>query len=413
MSIGVLGMEGLKFLLSTTFYPPYHIGGDAVHVKYLAEELMRRGHEVHVFHSLDAYNVKRKSFPGKTEPNGICTYAIKTRLNLSSYAAYILGNSSLIIKKFDELAYKIKPDVVHNHNISLLGHGLLKKRRHCINLFTAHDYWLICQQNNLLKNGSEICEVGSCFFCALKCGKPPQIWRSFRSFKTAIKNIDIMICPSNYVRRRLAREIDVKSVTLPNFVPSPPNNIPPARYSHYFLFVGMLEMHKGILNLLELFRDLRCEINAKLVVVGDGSLKNHVVDFIKRNSLSSFVSYAGVVTDKKLYSLYKNALALIIPSICPENAPLAALEALSVGTPVTASNTGGLPEIVGKVDKKLIFNDWIELKNILLGFSKSEFPPEKTKEVYEQNFSPDMYVDKYIAIIRSIRTKNQIPLQFS
>jgi glycosyltransferase involved in cell wall biosynthesis len=166
----------------------------------------------------------------------------------------------------------------------------------------------------------------------------------------------------------------------------------------------MLEMHKGILNLLELFRELRCAINAKLVVVGDGSLRNHVVDFIKRNSLSSFVSYAGVVNDKKLYSLYKNALALIIPSICPENAPLAALEALSVGTPVTASNTGGLPEIVGKVDKKLIFNDWTELKNILLGFSKSEFPPEKTKEVYEQNFSPDVYVDKYIAIIRALST---------
>lgn len=91
---------------------------------------------------------------------------------------------------------------------------------------------------------------------------------------------------------------------------------------------------------------------------------------------------------------------------------MVALEALSVGIPVIASNTGGLPEIVGKVDKKLIFNDWIELKNILLGFSKSEFPPEKTKKVYEQNFSPNMYVDKYIAMIRALGTPHQIPLQF-
>jgi glycosyltransferase involved in cell wall biosynthesis len=413
MSVGVLGMESLKFLFSTTFYPPYHIGGDAVHVKYLAEELMRRGHEVHVLHSLDAYKVKRKSFPEKAEPDGVCTYAIKTRFNLSSYATYILGNSSLIIKKFDELVNEIKPDVVHHHNISLLGYGLLKKRRRCVNLFTAHDYWLVCQQNNLLKNGSEICEGGSCFFCALKCGRPLQVWRSFRSFKTAIESIDLVISPSNYVRRRLAREIDVKSVTLPNFVPSPPKNIPPVGYSQYFLFVGMLEIHKGILNLLELFKDLGREINAKLVVVGDGSLKKHVIEFIQRNSLSSFVSYAGFVDEEKLYSLYKNALALIIPSIWPENAPLTALEALSVGTPVIASNTGGLPEIVGKVDKKLIFNDWIELKNILLDFSKSEFPSEKIREVYEQNFSPNVYVDKYIAIIRALGTKHQIPLQFS
>jgi glycosyltransferase involved in cell wall biosynthesis len=247
----------------------------------------------------------------------------------------------------------------------------------------------------------------------LKCGRPLQVWRSFRSFKTAIESIDLVISPSNYVRRRLAREIDVKSVTLPNFVPSPPKNIPPVGYSQYFLFVGMLEIHKGILNLLELFKDLGREINAKLVVVGDGSLKKHVIEFIQRNSLSSFVSYAGFVDEEKLYSLYKNALALIIPSIWPENAPLTALEALSVGTPVIASNTGGLPEIVGKVDKKLIFNDWIELKNILLDFSKSEFPSEKIREVYEQNFSPNVYVDKYIAIIRALGTKHQIPLQFS
>ena len=404
----VLGMERLRFLLSTTFYPPYHVGGDAVHVKYLAEELTRRGHEVHVFHSMDAYNVKRKNSPETVESDGICTYPIKTRFNLSSYAAYILGNSSLITKKFDGLVDKIKPDVVHHHNISLLGHGLLKKRRGYLNLFTAHDYWLVCQQNNLLKKGSEICEGGSCFFCALKCGRPPQIWRSFRSFKTAIQDIDLMICPSNYVRRRLAEEIDVKSVTLPNFAPSPPKNISPARYSHYFLFVGMLEIHKGVLNLLQLFKELRSEMNARLVIVGDGSLKKDVIDFIKRNSLNSFVFCKGFVDEEELYSLYKNALALVIPSIWPENAPLTALEAISVGTPVTASNKGGLPEIVEKVDKRLIFNDWMELKNILLGFKKSNFPPKKLKEVYEQNFSPNVYVNKYLAMIRALGTNHQI-----
>jgi glycosyltransferase involved in cell wall biosynthesis len=406
-------METLRFLLSTSFYPPYHVGGDAIHVKCLAEELVKRGHEVHVFHSLDAYRVKRKSFPEKTESSQVYTHTIKTHFNLSSYVTYILGSSSLIIKKFDELVNEIKPDVVHHHNISLLGYDILKKRDDYLNLYTAHDYWLICQQNNLLKNGLKICEGDSCFFCALKCGRSPQIWRSFRSFKTAIKNIDLIITPSNYVRKRLAQKIDVKSITLPNFAPSPPTNISPIGYSNYFLFVGMLEKHKGILNLLNLFKELRNDLNAKLIIAGGGSLKYYIQDFIAKNSLHDLISFVGFVDDKKLYLLYANALAVIIPSIWPENAPLVALEALSVGTPVIASNTGGLPEIVEKVDKKLIFNDWIELKNILLGFSKSKFPPKKTKEVYEQNFSPNVYVDKYISIIRAMGTKHQIPLQFS
>jgi glycosyltransferase involved in cell wall biosynthesis len=387
--------------MTSTFYPPYHVGGDAVHVKYLAEELVARGHEVHVLHSLDAYKVKRKSLPEKAEPDEVYTHTINTHFSLSPYVAYVFGNSSLITKRFGRLVYEIKPDVVHHHNISLLGYGLLKKRRRYLNLFTAHDYWLVCQQNNQLRNGSEICDGGSCFFCALKCGRPPQIWRSLRSFKTAIKSIDLVIFPSNYVRRRLAREIDVKSVTLPNFAPSPPKNISPIAYSDYFLFVGMLEIHKGILNLLELFKEHTGEINAKLVIAGDGSLKNHIIDFIKRNSLGSFVSYTGFVDDK-LYSLYKNALALIIPSICPENVPLVALEALSVGTPVIASNNGGLPEIIGKVDRKLIFDNLDRLKDILANFSRKEFSTQKIKHIYEQNFSPEAYIDKYIETIQSI-----------
>lgn len=395
-------MGTFKFLLSTSFYPPYHVGGDAIHVKYLAEELVKRGHEVHVLHSLDAYGVKRKSFPEKAELDGVYTHTIKTHFNLSSYVTYILGNSSLVVKKFDELINEIKPDVVHHHNISLLGYGILKKRDDYLNLYTAHDYWLICQQNNLLKNGSEICGDASCFFCALRCGRLPQLWRYRKEFKEAMRDIDVLIAPSEYVRNRLAQEINIKSITLPNFVPPPPENISSVGYSNYFLFVGMLEIHKGILNLLELFKELRREINAKLVIVGDGSLKNHIMEFIKRNSLSSFVSYAGFLDDKKLYSLYKNALALIIPSICPENAPLVALEALSVGTPVIASNNGGLPEIIGKVDRKLIFDNLDRLKDILANFSRKEFSSQKIKHIYEQNFSPEAYIDKYIETIRSI-----------
>ena len=44
-------METMKILMVSTFYPPYHLGGDAVHVKYLADELTKAGHEVHIIHS--------------------------------------------------------------------------------------------------------------------------------------------------------------------------------------------------------------------------------------------------------------------------------------------------------------------------------------------------------------------------
>jgi len=35
-------METLKFVMTAAFYPPYHLGGDANHVRYLAEAWWRK-----------------------------------------------------------------------------------------------------------------------------------------------------------------------------------------------------------------------------------------------------------------------------------------------------------------------------------------------------------------------------------
>jgi glycosyltransferase involved in cell wall biosynthesis len=157
------------------------------------------------------------------------------------------------------------------------------------------------------------------------------------------------------------------------------------------------------MELLELFREFGSNMGLKLVIVGDGSLRGRVIEFILRNSLSNFVYYIGPIENKKkLYSLYKNALALVMPSILVENAPLVALEAFSVGCPVIARNVAGLPEIVKKIDERLIFEDLSELRNTLLTFSKNKFPSEKITRVYKENFSPEVYLGKYLAMIHGL-----------
>lgn len=396
-------METLTFLLTSSFYPPYHVGGACVHVKYLAEALERRGHDVHVMHSLDAYRVKRGNrllAQNEKDDTGVYIHTLEAPLKkLDPLIIYTFGTSFYVRKKFMELVKSIHPDVVHHHNISLLGHNILNKEGNYLSLYTAHDYWLICPTNNLLKNKEEICHKKSCFSCAIISGRPPQIWRYFKNFR-AIKTIDLMITPSDYIRKRLAEEVNVKGVTIPNFVPIPPTNICLARNSNYFLFVGMLEKHKGILNLLDLFNELRTSLNAKLIIAGGGSLKYHIQNFIKRNSLTDLVSFVGFVDTKKLYSLYANALAVIMPSIWPENAPLVALEALSVGTPVIASNKGGLPEIVHKLDTRLIYNSTEALKQILLNFDKFKYSPYMVKTVYEKYYSPEAYLESYHDLIK-------------
>lgn len=398
-------METFTFLFTTSFYPPYHIGGAGVHVKYLAEELVKLGHEVHVIHSLDAYKVKRKSSPKAENTSRVFVHTLKSPLGkLSPVMVYTLGNSRYIQNGFSRVIKKIHPDVVHHHNISLLGYKLLKRRAKYVSLYTAHDYWLICPTNNLLKNKKDVCTKKSCFFCSIRSYRSPQLWRYGKDFRDAISNIDLIISPSEYLRKRLMEEIKVKSITLNNFVPLPPKNISPSMYLNYFLFVGMLEKHKGILNLLKIFKHHSYKKDAKLLIVGSGSLKSKIQRYILLNNLQEKVIMLGWQSRERLYSLYKDAIVLVLPSICPENGPLTVLEAMSVGTPSIVSNLGGSPEYIEKLSRDLIFNhnNMNQLKNILLRFSKNEFPPEKIKKVHEQNFSPKIYIYNYLKVIQSI-----------
>jgi glycosyltransferase involved in cell wall biosynthesis len=194
--------------------------------------------------------------------------------------------------------------------------------------------------------------------------------------------------------------VSINGITLSNFVPRPQVEITSSGFSDFFLYAGVLEKHKGILDLLELFRNTK--ISSKLLIAGNGSLRSHIAEYVRKNCLENRIIFLGWVEGSMLTRLLSDATALVMPSKWEENNPLIALEALSVGTPVIGSNKGGLPEIINKVDTKLVFNQLNELKGLLQGFSRKGFSSKKIKSVYEENFSPEVYVHKYINAIKKM-----------
>lgn len=391
-------METKTFLMTSSFYPPYHIGGDAVHVKYLSEELVKQGHEVHVMFSIDAYKYKTNDFNeslGETkEINGVILHPLQSPKGRDSiYLTYFRGRSFYIKKKFEQLVEEIRPNIVHHHNIFFLGYDILNKQGNYINLYTAHDYWLICQKYDLMKFNGVECQQKNCIPCILLSKKIPQIWRISRKFQDSINEIDTIIAPSIFMGKKIYNWIPLKVniLHIPNFIPYPPKKIKNSEYSNYFLYCGVLEKHKGICNLLKVFKEHSKEIDAKLIIVGKGSYKEKIVKYIAENKLGDKVIILGWVSDEMLWMLYNNALALVVPSIWPENNPLVALEALSVGTPVIGTNAGGLGEIIGKIDKDLIFKgDGLEEMKIFLD-NNNIYSKKKIKEVYSQWYSPESF----------------------
>ncbi len=395
-------METKTFLMTSSYYPPHHIGGDATHVKYLSEELVKLGHEVHVMFSLDAYRYKKPDFKGSLketeEVNGVFLHPLQSPLGKADlYLTYLLGRSAYVKKNFERLLGEFKPDVVHHHNIFFLGYDILKKQGSYTNLYTAHDYWLICQRFDLMRYGQSECTQKDCLSCTFMSKRLPQTWRRSKGFREAVEDIDTIIAPSNFMEKKLSEGLPVKAdiVHIPNFVPSLPRDIKASGYSNYFLYVGVLEKHKGICNLLKIFREHGRQIDAKLIIAGKGSLKEKIVDYITRNKLEDKVVVLGWVSDEMLWSLYNDALALVVPSIWPENNPIVALEALSVGTPVTGTDAGGIGEIIEKIDKNLIFKEnGLEKIGMVLR-NKDLYSKEKIKQVYARWYSLGGYLREY------------------
>jgi glycosyltransferase involved in cell wall biosynthesis len=401
-------MDTRKFILTSSFYPPYHLGGDANHVRYLAEELAKRGNEVHVMHSLDAFRVKKKEIAQSYESHGVILHTIESSFSRSAYEAYVFGSAPRVTNCFRNLVREVKPDVVHHHNISLLGYKILERDASYLNLYTAHDYWLICPQNNLLRNGREICEKASCTFCALYLKRPPQIWRRGSGFRKAISQIDMLVAPSDYMREKITRKLPVMATTIPNFAPNPPTQITSSKLSRFLVYAGMLERHKGVLALLKAYKEVAKQTQLKLVVVGDGTLAKEVREVTTQYGLLDSIHFTGWLDRDLLYSLLRDAVSLVIPSICLENAPLVALEALSVSTPVVVSNLGGLPEIVSYLDPQLSFS-WEHEGDFARAIdrcvSTNTQLREKARQAYLEHFTPESYMSAYLQLLTSLQQR--------
>ena len=75
----------LRFCLPTTFYPPYHFGGDATYVRGLSRALVSLGHEVEVMHCVDAYRLmKGNSMPQDVADAGVIVHRLKSRFGFLS-----------------------------------------------------------------------------------------------------------------------------------------------------------------------------------------------------------------------------------------------------------------------------------------------------------------------------------------
>jgi glycosyltransferase involved in cell wall biosynthesis len=118
----------------------------------------------------------------------------------------------------------------------------------------------------------------------------------------------------------------------------------------YVLHIGTLEPRKNVSRLVDAFHQLKREeqsLGHRLVLVGrKGWMYEPVFETIRRLGLDADVTWLGFVPNEDLPALLTGADLFVYPSLY-EGFGLPPLEAMSCGTPVVASGTSSLPEVVG------------------------------------------------------------------
>jgi glycosyltransferase involved in cell wall biosynthesis len=185
----------------------------------------------------------------------------------------------------------------------------------------------------------------------------------------------------------------------------------------FLLYAGRISPHKNIVRIIEAFSALKAELEKegkypglKLIIIGD-ELSKHpdLRRTVIRGGVQNDVRFLGFIPIDVLRVFYDAAKIFVFPSLY-EGFGLPPLEAMAHGTPVLASNTSSLPEVVGNaavlVNPENVFEIMRALHRVLLDQGLRE---RMKRRCYEQakKFSWDVSAQQILDVYREVAGKQR------
>lgn len=174
----------------------------------------------------------------------------------------------------------------------------------------------------------------------------------------------------------------------------------------YLLMLGTYEPRKGHNFLLQAFKTIsKLYPDLALCIYGYsvGEEKDTVLNEVKRLVLEDVVELNDFTA--ATYCLIRNAKVLVVPSQEYESFNLTIIEAMACGTPIVATDVGGMPEVLGESEAGYIIprNDVSEFANAVLKILGDEdlgiMMGAKGRQTFEEKYTGKVMAQKYRELI--------------
>ncbi len=362
----------MRILILSDFFPPDSRDGAGIVAYRLAKEFLRAGHDVFV-----VTTCREGKNEGMSEYGGMKIYKIYSEYDLR-FRAYVSLYNFQTVKKLEEIIKKVKPDIIHAHNIhvylSYKSLGIAKRNCGAV-VLTAHDLMLVHYEKFEDFFGKEClsanCElnyrvsINDMFRAAGKRYNP------FRNLiiRHYLKAVDKIFSISNEQKKVL--EINgIKNIeTVYNGIDVKERvaDVPKVKiFKDQFglsgfkviFFAARMSPAKGSEVIVKALGKIKKEVpTAKLLVVG--SLTPSSADMKKlaeETGVGGSLCFTDLLDEELMRVAYASADVCVTPSVYFDSFNLINIEAMAAKKPVVGTCFGGTPEIVVDNETGFIVN---------------------------------------------------------
>lgn len=361
----------MKILFLCEYFYPFAHGGSEWSTYYLAQSFIKKGHPVSILtpnygtinrEKWRKISIFRLPFPVKLSKN-------KPKAVTPFWFTNILFDfiSTLWTVK---IIKKLKIDVIHvQGNYFIPAAYIAGKLLHKKVIVTVRDYQIICPYGFCLtaNNNYQRCSFADYIKKDLKFYlqnyfKKPSFYKQILIFVSAVngriisyylsillKNIDKVVCISKK-QGEIFRTNGFNHISIIHNS-ALINGSFKKKYRGHMLYAGRLTPGKGVEILIHsCLPILKTNPKLKLLIIGDGILRDKLRDIVIRNKTENKIIFLGQISHDQVLNYLSEASLTVVPSVWEEPFGRIALESLLLGIPTVVTDRGGLPEIIE--DKK-------------------------------------------------------------